>query len=257
LILYSLHPGITWLTDSWRYDPFYSHGFLVPLISLFIIWRKRNELRAGEDEGIGIYVLGFGLLLYAAGIFLRSPHTSALSLIPVLSGLIMHFYGKEVMKKILFPVCFLIFMIPLPGLNVISFHLQHLTSISAAFMVKTMGVEIYRSGIELYVHGCQILIGTACGGLRGIISLLMVAAVFVYVLRGSVKRKTILLVLTIPVAILSNIIRVTSAVLVANSCGCETAMKFFHDYSGILLFIISVIVLIGAAKILKCELKTF
>jgi len=246
----------TWLLDSWRNDPFYSHGFLVPVISLLILWSRRDELKSikHERDPVGIYVFALGLILYAAGFLWKALFLSGISLIPLLIGFCLHFYGREFMNKILFPVCFLIFMVPLPGLYTASFYLQHFTASSAAFISQALGANLHANGLEIYVNECAISIGLPCSGLRSIISLLMVACIFVYIIKGSVQRKAAVLFMSLPVAIISNTLRVTSAILIANYFGCEAATTFFHDFSSIFLFIISIIILIIFAKILKCSI---
>jgi len=245
-----------WLLESWLYDPFYSHGFLVPVISIIIIWSRRGELKniTLKRDPLGVYIFTLGLILYAAGFLWKSFFLSGVSGIPLITGLILHFYGRELMNKILFPVCFLIFMIPLPGLYGVSFYLQHFTAISAAAISQALGAGVYANGLEIQVAGCQIIIGIPCSGLRSIISLLMVACVFVYLIRGSVQRKAIILFSALPIAIISNVIRVTLAILIADYFGCDAATTFFHDFSGIFLFVISIIMLIIISKILKCNI---
>lgn len=245
-----------WLLESWQYDPFYSHGFLVPVISLVIIWSKRGELKniTPKRDPPGIYFFTLGLILYTAGFLWKSFFLSGVSLIPLIIGLMLHFYGRELMNKILFPVCFLIFMIPLPGLYEVSFYLQHFTAGSAAVISQALGAGVYSNGLEMQVAGCQIFIGIPCSGLRSIISLMMVACVFVYIIRGSLQRKAVILFSALPIAIISNTIRVTSAILIADYFGCDAATTFFHDFSSIFLFVISIIMLIIISKILKCDI---
>jgi len=129
-----------------------------------------------------------------------------------------------------------------------------LTAISAAAISQALGAGVYANGLEIQVAGCQIIIGIPCSGLRSIISLLMVACVFVYLIRGSVQRKAIILFSALPIAIISNVIRVTLAILIADYFGCDAATTFFHDFSGIFLFVISIIMLIIISKILKCNI---
>ncbi len=245
-----------WLLESWIYDPFYSHGFLVPVISLFIVWWKRNELKniKQEKNPIGIYVFGFGLLLYVVGTLWKAFFLLGISLIPVLIGLILHFYGKEFTRKLLFPLCFFIFMIPLPGLDMLSNDLQYLTADNSVQISQALGAEIYKKDLELYVKDCAIIIGVPCSGLRSIISLLMLATIFVYIIKGSFSRKAIILLMALPIAIASNTIRVTLAILIADSYGCNAATTFFHDFSSIFLFAIAIVMLIVFSKILKCDI---
>ena len=245
-----------WLLDSWLYDPFYSHGFIVPVISLVMIWWKRNELKniTPEKNPLGIYVFTLGLILYVVGTLLIAFFLLGISLILMLIGLILHFYGKEFTRKLLFPLCFLIFMIPLPGLDALGGDLQYLTADNSVRISQAFGAEIYQEDLGLYVKGCAIMIGLPCSGLRSIISLLMFAAVFVYIIKGSFPRKAVILLMAVPIAIASNTIRVTLAILIANSYGCDAATTYFHDFSSIFLFAIAIALLILFSRILKCDI---
>jgi len=256
IILLLYFKTFMWLLDSWLYDPFYSHGFIIPVISLFIIWSKRKELKSIQQkkDPMDVYVFAFGLTLYAAGTFWKFLFLLGISLIPVLAGLILHFYGREFMRKLLFPIGFLLFMIPLPGLDMLGIHLQHFTANNAAWISQSIGIEVYKDGLEMYVLDCPILIGLPCSGLRSIISLLIVAAVFAYIIKGSISKKAVILFMTVPIAVASNTIRVTSALLIAGFIGCDAATTFFHNFSGILVFVIALIMLIIFAKILKCDI---
>lgn len=246
-----------WLLNSWMHNIFYSHGFLVPVVSSIIVWSRRSELKniLQEKEPRGIYVFAFGLILYVAGTLWKAPFLLGLSLIPVLVGLILLFYGKKFMRKLLFPISFLIFMIPLPGLYIIGISLQYFTADAAVWISQILGVEVYKNNLELHIQNCPILIGAACSGLRSIIALLALSAIFTYIVKCSIKRKFIILFMAVPIAIAANTIRVASTVLIADSMGCDVATNFFHDYSSIFLFIIALTILIIFAKILKCDLS--
>jgi hypothetical protein len=116
LILY--FRTFTWLINSWLTDPYYSHGFLIPIICGFIAWRnirnkKENEFKLKTEPcKNGIYIFAFGLLLYTVGFIKVFPFLSALSFLFTLSGLILYFYGKPLMRSLLFPISFFIFAIP-------------------------------------------------------------------------------------------------------------------------------------------------
>ncbi len=133
-----------WLVDSWLGDPAYSHGFLVPLISGFIIWKKRHELHIAPF-GAGIFVFASGLFIYVAGFFWRAPFGLAISFLMVISGLILYLGGKEAMRSLLFPVCFLFFAIPLP------FFAEH-SQCSTIFFGSLLRVGHWNAGYSRYYN---------------------------------------------------------------------------------------------------------
>jgi len=114
LVIYS--KTLIWLFTAWWSDPYYSHGILVPLISGYLIWSKRALLSElpKEPSGLGIPVIVAGLLLHGIGLFRTIRFASAISIVIVLAGIILFIYGTGVMKSLLVPVSFLIFMAPVP-----------------------------------------------------------------------------------------------------------------------------------------------
>ena len=244
-----------WLVDSWLGDPAYSHGFLVPLISGFIIWKKRHELHL-NPFGAGIFVFALGLFIYVAGFFWRAPFGLAISFLIVISGLILYLGGKEAMRSLLFPVCFLFFAIPLPFLPGIANILQSFSAHYSALVIGMLGIPVTTIGAEIHLETCFFVIGAPCSGMHTLISLLALAAVFAYFIRCPLYRKSILFFAAIPIALFANISRITAILLIANYYGSEAAMGFFHDYSSILLFAIAFLFLVVCSRGLGCGLKS-
>nr|QNO53219.1 hypothetical protein HNLOENAD_00019 [Methanosarcinales archaeon ANME-1 ERB6] len=253
-----------WLTNAWLADPYYSYGFLVLIIAGFIAWINiRNYNKEDEFESEpepfkhGFFVFAFGLLLYTAGFIKIFPFLLAVSFLFTLSGLILYFYGKPLMRSLLFPVSFLIFAIPLPFvfLEKIASFLQLLSASYSASIIELLGIAVTRRGAEIYLQNAAFTIGAPCSGMNTLISLLALATIFIYILKCPLYKKAMLLCAAIPIAIFANILRVTSILLVANHYGAEAAMKFFHNFSSPLLFIGAFMFLILISIIIGCKLK--
>jgi exosortase len=249
LVIYS--KTLIWLFTAWWSDPYYSHGVLVPLISGYLIWSKRAELAElpKEPSGLGIPVIVAGLLIHGVGIFRTIRFASAISIVIVLAGIILFIYGNDVMKSLLFPVSFLIFMAPIPFAPVIGAALQAPSAGLAATLVSALGIPATVTGAEIRLTECAFDVGAPCSGLRSIISLLTLAALYAYLLEGSIVMKAAVFLSALPIAIAANVLRITSILLVANAYGSDVAMRFFHDFSSLLLFSIS---LIGLLIIGRC-----
>ena len=127
LVLYI--PVFIWLVRAWLANPYYGHGFLILPVSAFIIWWKRKELVKGEPVSPGIALLVLGLALYIWGFLWRIRPLCAFSLLPVLFGLTLYFRGKNCARTLAFPICFLVFMIPLPFLDGLLPFLQSFTTL--------------------------------------------------------------------------------------------------------------------------------
>jgi exosortase len=182
---------------------------------------------------------------------------SALSFLFTLSGLILYFYGKSVMRALLFSVSFLIFAIPLPFVifEELTFVLQSFSARYSASIIELLGIPVDRIGAEVYLQNAAFTIGLPCSGMNTLISLLAMTALLVYLLRCSLYRKAALFCLAVPIAIGANIFRIVAILLVANAYGAEAAMKFFHYFSSVLLFLLAFFCLLIFAKIFRCKLS--
>jgi len=241
LIVALYHNTLLWLFNAWWYDPYYSHGVLVPLISGYLVWSKRrllSELRK-ESSGLGIPVIVVGLIVHGVGLFRTFRFASAVSIIIVLAGIILFIYGSEVTKSLLFPIGFLIFMAPIPFAPVVGASLQAPSAGFASSIVNALGIGVTTIGAEIHLANSTFEVGAPCSGLRSIISLLTLAALYSYLLEGSIYMKATVFLSSLPLAIAANILRITSILLIANSYGAEVAMKFFHDFSSLLLFTVA------------------
>ena len=249
LVIYS--KTLIWLVTAWWSDPYYSHGILVPLISGYLIWTKRAELSELQKEpsSLGIPVIVAGLLIHGVGLFQTIRFASAISIVIVLAGIILFIYGNEVMKSLLFPVAFLVFMAPMPFSPVIGAALQAPSAGLAATLISALGIPATVTGAEIRLTECAFEVGAPCSGLRSIISLLTLAALYAYLLEGSIVMKAAVFLSALPIAVAANVLRITTILLVANAYGSDVAMRFFHDFSSLLLFSIS---LIGLLIVGRC-----
>lgn len=244
-----------WLVQSWLSNPYYSHGFLVPLVSGFFAWTKRHELKKREPSIIGAFVLALGILVYILGFVQNMRFLTAFSFLIVLSGLLLSFYGKKTTRLMVFPLCFLIFMIPLPYIQEIGFFLQSISVHSSAWLLKALGLAITTVGTEIHLGDNVFTVGLACSGINTLIALLALVLVYVYLLMGAFYRRTLLFVIAFPVAILANIFRITAIILVANYYGTALATGLFHDLSSPLFFIIAFLCLVWLGRLLRCRIK--
>lgn len=244
-----------WLISFWLTDPCYTHGFLILIISGFIAWWNISDYKKSEPFKPGIYLFAFGLILYIIGFIKLFPFLSALSFLFTSSGLILYFYGKPLMRVFLFPIAYLIFAIPLPPefLGKVANALQSLSAYFPALILKMLGIPVTRIGAEILLEDAAFIIGLPCSGMNSLISLLAIATLFIYILRCPLYKKIILLCITPPIAILANIIRVTSLLVIANTYGADTATGFYHTLFSPLLFIIAFIFLIFISSLMGCK----
>lgn len=248
-------PTFRWLVQSWLSNPYYTHGFLIPLVSGFFIWTKRDELKRREPSIIGAIVMILGAFIYILGFIWDMRFLPALSLPIVISGLCLSFYGAKATRSIVFPLCFLIFMIPLPFLEEVGYSLQSISVHSSTLLLGLLGLTVNTIGPEIHLGDMIFTIGLPCSGINTLIALLALAAVYAYLLTGPLYKRAILFAVALPIAILANMLRIASIILVANYYGSDVAMGFFHSFSSLLFFLIAFLCLVLLGRLLRCRLR--
>ena len=256
LTIISYVPTFIWMVDRWtEHDTYYSHGFLVPLISIFIIWLKREKLSRIKIKPSAwgwLFFIG-GILIHALSSLWRVYFSSGFSLIPVLIGLILLFLGKRFLKELAFPLFFLIFMIPLPLVAIanISFKLKIFAAAVSTFIVNKMGIPAIREGSVIKTMHSYLIVEDPCSGIRSLIALIALGALMAYFSDMSKVKKTILFASSAPIAIASNIIRIVALSLASEMYGPKLSTGLFHDTMGILVFVFAFSGLSLVAKLLE------
>ncbi len=248
-------PTFRWLFQSWLTNPYYTHGFLVPFVSGFFIWTKRDELKRREPSITGAFILALGAFVYILGFVWDMRFLCGLSLLVVLSGLALSFFGTKATRSMAFPLCFLIFMIPLPFLEELGFSLQYTSVNASGWFLGVVGLSITTVGPEIHLGDTVFTIGIPCSGVNTLIALLALAAVYAYLLEGPFYKRAIVFVIAFPIAMLANILRIASIIMVANYYGVEVAMGFFHSASSPLFFIIAFLCLVLLGRLIGCRLR--
>ena len=256
LVAVAYIPTFQWMIDRWSAkDTYYSHGFLVPFISAFIIWQKKKELSKliikPVNSGWLLFVLG--LLIHALSTSFRISFSSGFSLIIVLIGLILIALGKDFLKKLIFPICFLISMIPLPLALIasLSFRLKIFAAQVSTKIINMIGIPAIREGSIIRTMHSTLMVEDPCSGIRSLVALISLGALAAYFSNLSKPRKTILFISSIPIAVATNIIRITALGLVGEIYGEKYATGIFHDTMGILVFVFAFLGLMLVQKLLE------
>lgn len=239
---------------QWYADPNYSHGFLIPLISGWLIWRGRRDLaevpRVPSAEGIAVAVAGFALFL--AGNLTSEYFTMRLAMLTVLAGSIIWTAGGAFFRAILFPFSYLLFMIPLPYLvyDSFAFPLKILVSKISVRFLQLIGVAVLREGNIITFASTTLEVADACSGIRSIVSLLALAAAMAYFTQRGWLKRLVLTVMAIPIAILANAVRIIITGILASRYGGAAAEGFFHEFTGLLIFGLAAAMLIATGLLL-------
>lgn len=254
-------PVWDWMVGRWMAPgSYYSHGFLIPLMSGYLIWKKKDLLVFDLNQGkkVGLFLVVAGLALYLLSAFWQIYFTGGGSFLLVLVGTLVYFFGWSPLKNLWFPIAFLVFMLPIPLVLVADFSLtlKLLAAAAAMRMIELMGIIAIREGSYIHLTTGTMIVGDICSGLRSLIALLAFGSFFSYIATLSSGRKFILFLCSVPIAWIANIIRILTLTLIANTFGIEAAGGLVHDSSGILIFIVAFILLFGVEKILRFTSRT-
>jgi exosortase A len=243
------------LVSDWLHLPDFSHGFLIPIVSLYFVYEKRKELSVlnRSSNWIGLPLLLFGIMLLLLGNLATEYFTMRFSILVVFGGIILFLLGKGYFKTLLFPLVFLIFMIPIPSILMgsITFPMQLFASKVAAKFLYLIGIPVLREGNIILLANTSLEVAEACSGIRSLISLLALSVVFAYFSQKTTLKRVVLVLSTFPIAIVANAARVTGTGILAHHYGDRVAQGFFHGFSGWILFVVAFVCLFVVGGLLS------
>ena len=248
ILAYIYYPTALWMIDRWgARDSYFGHGFLIPLVSLYWIVKKKNVLAACEkrSEIGGAVLLLLAVTLQIIAAFLRIYFLSAFSFVILLFGAVWFLFGRKLLGKIWFPLAFLFLMIPLPLLFIsqITLAMKFFVSEISVYLLNLGGIHSARTGSYIQMPHATILIGDPCSGLRSFLAFLCLGFVFSYDERLSPWKKSVLIFAGLPLAIFSNVTRVYSLALLSEIYGEERIAGTIHDISGYAVFVLAFLIL--------------
>lgn len=253
LVLILFYPVLTSLVQDWINLPDFSHGFLVPLVSCYLIWERRAKLSgSARPDNWGLVLLAFGIVLLMFGRLAAEFFIQRISILVVIAGIVLFIFGRERLKTIAFPLAFLLLMIPLPSilLQKITFPLQLFASRCAADALELLSIPVLREGNMIYLSNTSLEVAEACSGIRSMISLLTLGILFAYFTKKILWQRIVLVLACIPVTILVNAFRVSVTGFLAYHYGAKVAGGFFHEFSGFILFFMAVAMFYGLTLLL-------
>jgi exosortase len=255
LLVWMYGPTISHLVAQWWRDPNFSHGFFVPLFSAFVIWQERARLASitVDPSWWGLLFLAMGLFVLIIGQMGAELFLSRVSLLIVLAGLIVLFLGWSYFRALLFPWAFLLLMIPIPTIlfNQITFPLQLLASKVASTTLPWMGVPVLREGNVIILPAMALEVAEACSGIRSLMSLMTLSIIYGYLMERAVSVRVLLALASIPIAVAANSFRIVGTGLLVQYWDPDKAQGFFHEFSGWLIFVISLLMLYLLHRVIR------
>jgi exosortase len=232
-------PLLTRLAQQWWQDPNYTHGFFVPVFSLFLLWDGRAKLAALriKPSWWGLVMLVFALIMMVLGTISSGFFLSRVSLLLLICGMVVFLAGWQHLAAVSFPLAFLILMIPSSMLvEQITFPLQILASNTATLLLNVIGVSAVREGNIILLPTARLEVAEACSGIRSLFSLITLTVIYGYLAETKTAVRVLLALIAVPVSILANALRITVTGLVVNYWGLEGAQGTLHLLSGWLIF---------------------
>lgn len=252
-------PVWRWMWGEWLQNLYYSHGFIVVPLAGYLAWRRaRNSGNAGGVEpnllgSGGLALLVVSLLAYLWFLTRGTYYLAALAMIGLIGGLVWTFGGARLARQLAFPIAFLLLMVPLPFVEKATLPLARLTGASSGAIAQALGLDVIIAGSELTLPNANLVIGAQCSGISSIVSLVGMALLLAYALQGPAWARVLLVLLAIPLAMLGNIVRVASLILVAHYSGADAAFNFYHNGSGPVVFAILILLMFPLTRLLGCR----
>ncbi|MCX7915583.1 MAG: exosortase/archaeosortase family protein [Verrucomicrobiae bacterium] len=241
------HTTYTWLVGHWRMVSHYTHGPLIPLIALWLLWWKRAELlrAAVRPHNGGLPIVALAMLFYYLGLKGGQERLLVLSFVVLLYGLTLAVGGRELLRVAFFPITFLLLMIPLNFLEErVAVPLQHLMAICSTAVLNMLGVPAQRVGTGIYSSEFQFHVDTPCSGIQSLMALTTVTAAYAYVTLRQQWKRWALFLSAIPLAVLGNMARVILVALVAQVYGQNLAMQLHDTAAGYIVFAVALVLMV-------------
>ena len=247
------------MARQWSEDPNYSHGFIVPLIAAFFVYERRQDILkvTVEPWWPGLALLLLGLLQLVIGWLGTEFFTMRSSLVVTLAGMTLFFFGKRLFRLMLLPIAYLLFMVPLPYIiyDMVAFPLKLFVTRASIAFLKLVGVVVMREGNVIMLPLTTLEVADACSGIRSLISLLALAVAYAFFLKITQLRRTLLVLAAIPIAIFTNALRVIGTGLLAQYWGAQAAEGFFHEFAGMAVFVLAIVLLVSLGACLSGRKK--
>ena len=234
---------LSWLRTTWNHETDYEHGYLVPVIMFGLIawqWKTLRRLAARDRLSIyGLPVVLLGALFFVAAHRCGQPRLAVGGLPMILWGSALYLWGWQVARLLFFPFFFIWLAIPVPEFQQATTKLQIMSTHLAQWGSKHCGIETVVRGTQIFSASdkwAPLKIDEGCGGIRSLMALIMISSVWAYIAKEPLWKKVLLCLCAFPLAILGNMMRLTSIFVIAEYGNPEFAQNTWHDWSGLVIF---------------------
>jgi exosortase len=254
LLILCYWPILYRMGTQWATDENMGHGFFVPIMAGIVAWQRRDELMAEprKPNPLGLVIVVFAGLLSVVATLGAELFSARFSFVVALFGTILYLGGTRWLKLLLFPLLLLLFMIPIPAIiySSITMKLQTLASQLGEVMISAMGIPVLREGNTLKIPSQTLDIAEACSGIRSLMTLMFLSLFVSYFMDKKVWMRWVLLIATIPIAILANGVRVAVTGLLSE-INTQLATGVYHEIEGYIVYVIALVALLSVHRLIN------
>ena len=248
-------PALIDLVMDWYNDANYSHGFLIPIVSGYLLYRKRSKLAdsVGSVDAVGLWLIAAGMVLFVLANGAAEYFTIRFSMIVTLFGLVYYLFGRRTVRCCWFELAFLVFMIPIPYViyYAAAFPMQLMASKVTVGILNLLGAGAVRQGNIIHLGGLSLEVAEACSGIRSLVSLGALGAIYAYVSLRSGPARALLFLSTVPIAILANVVRVFVSSVAAYALAVDVTVEPLHSIMGLLVFVVAFVLMFLVSWLLR------
>ncbi|MEM7540200.1 MAG: VPLPA-CTERM-specific exosortase XrtD [Pseudomonadota bacterium] len=240
VIYWLFRDGIDLMVAWWGDKEEYSHGYMIPLISGYLIWQRSDELRGISFNGswLGVLIAILGLCLLVLGELSTIYTIIQYAFLVTLYGVALAFLGWRAFKVVAMPLFILFFMVPLPNFiyNNLSAELQLISSQLGVLVIRAFDISVFLQGNVIDLGSYQLQVVEACNGLRYLFPLMTLGFIVAYFFKAPFWKRLVLFLSTIPITVLMNSFRIGVIGVLVEHWGESMAEGFLHDFEGWVVF---------------------
>ena len=233
-----------------------SHGWLIPMVSAYLVWRRKDELWQARSRwsGWGLTAILVSLALYLVALRIQQTRLVLVSLAGLAWGIPCFVFGSRVGSILWFPCAYLLFCVPVTFLESLTFPLRLISTGAAEVVLNGLGIAVTRVGTAIYFTasgGFALDVANPCSGLRYLMAMVALTTAYSYLAVKSPWRRLTLCACAIPLAMAGNIVRILLIALVGLAFGQHVALGFYHDYSGYVVFAVAILLMIWLGGLIQ------
>ncbi len=248
--IWNYGPGLADLFDLWQKSDEYSFGLLVPFLAVYILWSRRQDIvKCPIKPSLwwGLFTFAGAHIVRLLGLFLMYSSAERLSIVMSIAALVLLLFGWQLFRKVFTTLLFLCLMLPWPNIvqYYVGLHLQRYATSSAVFCLETIGYEIMREGNIIHIGDASVAVAEACNGLRMITAFFAISGLVALLVRRTWWEKLIILISSIPIALLCNTVRLAVTAVFFTLLEGEHWEKIFHDFGGYAMMPLALAAVVG------------